>query len=398
MRFIKYILIVFISISFSSEAQVLLQDYKVLNKPHGKEIFFLKKGVDFFSVPKEYDDPWTEIYVECYVQYADTVGGKLKKGTVLYNYYGDSIGYVISPIEFDYKCFNHMHSVEPEMKLISFSGFIEEELEGDFFSHISQFEICDSCMSSIKYFRSASGQLYRIIDNCNIKIEWYDEQEIYIKEHLQTITLFGADRDLYKMDVEVVLNPGTDSIRIINMSSDGYEFTQSGEFMYFTEYPGTGTSDIHHQHSFETGECIMSFQGPKRMIRDSEYKEVLFLGYSYHRSGRWSSKRIGDIVVSNSTARIYSKVLCCNNPEIQEKIFMFEPEIVFKTHNFKDEISKDSTTFIIHEENKCPSDFKNIGFTIKLPSSIDDLILEFQFRDGELYIIENYQDAFYLED
>lgn len=396
MRTIIILFVLAFSISFSSEAQVLLQDYKVQNRPHGKEIFFLKKGVDFNSVPKEYDDPWTEISVECFVQYADTVGGKLKKGTVLHNYYGDSIGYIISPIEFRYRWF-YGNGEEPEMQLINFSGFIEEELEGDLFSHIQKYEINDSCTSRIEYFRLASGRLYRILDNCNIWFAMHDEY--YVKENLQTITLFGAAHDLYKMNVEVVLNPGTDSTRTINMSSDGYEFTQSGEFMYFTQFLDPVGPRVHYQHSFLTGEKIMSFQGPVRMIRNEASSETLYLGYTAYEPNMWTAKTVGVIAVSNSRECIYSKKLKCSDPVLREKVLPFDPRLDFKVHNFKDEISKDSTTFIIHEENPKPSDLKNIGFVLTLPGAWGkDIDLEFQFRDGELYIIENYQDAFYLED
>ena len=399
MRFTKHLLIVFLLFSFTAEAQVLLQDYKVQKRPHGKEIFFLKKGVDFSSIPKKYDDPWTEIELICYIKHEDAVESKLNKGTVLYNFLEDSIGYIIAPVEWKKSDRYLMFTPSHPMQCVLLNGYIDEEIAGDgLFRSRGEYIFQDSCVSSIRQYIETDGQPCQITNNCTIYTTYLLGRTVTVKEHLETLLIHGAADNLYYMTVEMRWWSADSIVRKV-ISADALAFSTYKDLIYLTE-EGIGIGPhFNHQYCLETGERIMTFQGNPRLISDESNTETLYLGYCVNYEGFRKSNFIGSIYVSNDEELIYSRKIFCDIEEIAKKVLYFEPKIKFVLKSKNDHLFYPESELTLGSTSARPSDLSGFGFILTIPyESIDGIDLEFQFRNGELYLIKNYQDAFYLED
>jgi hypothetical protein len=124
-----------------------------------------------------------------------------------------------------------------------------------------------------------------------------------------------------------------------------------------------------------------------------------FIGYY---SGYWFGEESvpGTLTFTDGTRVFLKKNIICNNPEIAKKLIWTDPVIKFKPKYINDEVSKyDSLLFVLNSKPNCSTvdcltDFSIVLYLIETG---EDISLELEFRDGDVFIVKNYMDAFELK-
>ncbi|MPM07036.1 hypothetical protein SDC9_53340 [bioreactor metagenome] len=408
----SFVLIIFIFISAIGFSQIVSfnETTQLLNKPHGKPLFQINAGVEYNYYYPGYADVWREIYVSCYAKKSDINKNIIASGSVLYDYKNDSIGCVLqkcscsSSISYLIDCENPDTA---QFTMVGLNGYIEDEKlqNNQTVSEIINLNngFADSCQSRIIDYRNTIGVRFSIVENCEIKFPFIkqenDYKQILVKEKTKTIMPYGnADGDFRSMVVEIVLDYDTDNPKIFVISNEAYECVFDYDQILFTERNWSAGPDHRYQYSVTTFEPLMEFLGQVYKVKLPKSNITGFIGYY---SGYWIGEESipGTLTFTDGSRVILKKNIVCNNPDIASKLMWTDPIIEFKPKNNKDEVSPyDSLLFVLNSKQNCTGVdcLTDFGIILHLTETGEDISLELEFRDGDIFIVKNYEDAFEL--
>lgn len=382
----------------------------LLNKPHGKPIFRINAGVEYDYYDPDYVDVWREISVSCFARKSDINKNIIASGTVLYDYKKDSVGCILqkcicsSSNCYQIGCENPDTAV---FALVGLSGYIEDEKlqSNQTVAEINNVNngFADSCQSRIIDYRNTIGVRFSFIENCDIKfpfIKQGDEyRQILVREKTKTLMSYGnADGDFKSMVVEIVLDYDSDHPKMFKISNEAYECVFDYNQILFSERNWSAGPDHRYQYSVTTFEPLMEFLGKVYKVELPNSNITGFIGYY---SGYWIGDESipGTLTFTDGTHVLLKRKIICNNPDIASKLMWTNPIIEFKPKNNKDEVSPyDSLLLVLNSKPNCTTVdcLTDFSIILHLTETGEDISLELEFRDGDIFLVKNYQDAFEL--
>ena len=383
---------------------------QLLNKPHGKPVLQINAGVEYNYYYPGYADVWREISVSCYAKKSDINKNIIASGSVLYDYKNDSVGCVLQKCSCSSSNSYLIDCENPDtaqFTMVGLSGYIEDEKlhENQTVSEIISLNngFADSCQSRIIDYKNTIGVRFSIVENCDIKFPYIrqgnDYKQILVKEKTKTLMPYGnADGDFRSMVVEIVLDYDTDHPKKFVISNEAYECIFDYDQILFTERNWSAGPDHRYQYSVTTFEPLMEFLGQVYKVKLPDSNITGFIGYY---SGYWFDEESvpGILTFTDGTRVLLKKNIICNNPEIAKKLIWTDPIIKFKPKYINDEVSKyDSLLFVLNSKPNCSTvdcltDFSIVLYLIETG---EDISLELEFRDGDVFIVKNYMNAFQL--
>ncbi|KAF5048975.1 hypothetical protein DSECCO2_444580 [anaerobic digester metagenome] len=411
MKKIILLFVLFISTAGFAQINSFSKTTQLLNKPHGKPVLQINAGVEYNYYYPGYEDVWREISVSCFARKSDLNNNILSQGSVLYDYKKDSIGVVLQKT---YCATDNCYYIGCEeldsslFTLVDLKGYVEDEFlqKEQSVSEIINLNngFADSCQSRIIDYKNTIGVRFSIIENCEIKFPYIrqgnDYRQILVREKKKTLMPYGnADGDFRSMVVEIVLDFDTDHPKMYVISNEAYECVFYYDQILFTERNWSAGPDHRYQYSVTTFEPLMDFLGQVYRVKLPDSNVTGFIGYY---SGYWFNGESvpGTLTFTDGTRVLLKKNIICNNPEIASKLIWADPIIEFKPKNNIDKVAPyDSSLLVLNSKESCQTAdcLTDFGIILYLTETGENISLELEFRDGDVFIVKNYMDAFELK-
>lgn len=411
MKLFTFLVSMLISIVGFSQINSFNETTQLLNKPHGKPVLQIIAGVEYWHHDPGYEDVWAEIEVPCFVLKSALNNSTVEKGSLLFDFKGKIIGTVL----FNTKCntepntFGCYKSVPDSMHYIWLTGFIEKEKlsKNVNLSELMKNNIgySDSCISISRVFTfyNTAGEEQKVQEDIRtfytILKNDKTTKKVRVNEKRTTLTQFGADGDFKSMTVEIIQDYDTDHPQSFIISNEAYECVFDYDQILFTERNWSAGPDHRYQYSVNTFEPLMEFLGQVYKVQLPKSNITGFIGY--YPGYLFGEESIpGTLTFTDGTQVLSKRKIICNNPDIASKIMWTNPIIEFNPKNNKDKVSQyDSLHFVINSKESCKTAdcLTDFGIILHLTETGEDISLELEFRDGDVFIVKNYMDAFELE-
>ncbi len=384
---------------------------QLLNKPHGKPVLQINAGVEYNYYYPDYADVWREISVSCYAKKSDINKNIIASGSVLYDYKNDSVGCVLQKCSCSSSNSYLIDCENPDtaqFTMVGLSGYIEDEKlqNNQTVSEIISLNngFADSCQSRIFDYRNTIGVRFSIVENCEIKFPFIkqgnDYKQILVKEKTKTLMPYGnADGDFRSMVVEIVLDYDTDNPKKFVISNEAYKCEFDYNKILFYEYNWSAGPEEKYLYSVSTFNQLFNFHGDLYSVMIPETEIIGFIGYLPNPYER-DSIYYGNLCFATPNRVLLNKQIICRNKELVEKLTCFDAKIKFVAVNKNDAVSNyDSTLFLLKSKSSCAMENCLTDFRIIMSMGYDlyDISLELEFRDGDVFIVKNYLDAFELK-
>lgn len=379
----------------------------LLNKPHGKPIFQINAGVESWVIEPEYADVWREIEVSCYIEKKNIYDSFILTGTILYDYRGDSIGVILNKTLCDTSRSPFLTEYQRSIgqTQIVLTGFIEEEKLVNISRENTQNQnrrLEDSCICKVFSFKTNSGESLIIREDCREYITQLkhgcENENVLVKELKKTTTYFAAASDYTSMIVQITRDYDTDHPQTFVISNDAYKCSIDKNLILFSEYNWSAGPQEEYQYSVSTFKQIMNFHGKLRSVNIPKSNIAGFIGYlpkpDYH-----DSLYSGVLTLTSPEEVLIKKTIVCNNKELDSQLTYFDARMKFVMKNELDKVSVlDSTTLILNSKSGCASKdcLTDFGLILYLGYEGEAISIELEFRDGDVFLVNNYQDAFEL--
>lgn len=409
MKKIIILLVFFISTVGFAQINSFNETTQLLNKPHGKPVLQINAGVEYWYHNPGYEDAWAEIEVPCYVLKTAVEESAVLKGTKLFDYTGNYIGIVLNNTKCnaEYPWHGPSKSCPDSLRKISITGYVEEEKVNEkvIISEIMKTNkgVGDSCVSREYVFYNTLGEPQKIQENCNMYFTWIGSgpspnEEICVKEKTTTLSLFGADCEFRSMTVEIIKNFATDQPKSYFISQDAYKCEFNYNKIVFYEYNWSAGPEEKYLYSASSFKKLMDFHGDLYSVMIPETEITGFIGYLPNPYEQ-DSTYYGNLCFATPDRVVLNKQIVCRNKELVKKLTCFDARIKFVPVNKNDAVSNyDSTLFLLKSKSGCAMENCLTDFRIIMSLGYDmyDISLELEFRDGDVFIVKNYMNAFQL--
>lgn len=408
-----FLLSVFISTVGFSQIYSFSETTQLLNKTHGKPVLQINAGVEYRRIKNEKDSSWTKIIVPCFIKQTDIQNKELPKQAVLLNCNGDSIGISLQKINIDTfqyaNCINELHY--SDYKFADLVGYIETtqlpesypvaELQKDPDSY------SDSCVSRIYKAVNTEGVEIVVNEDCRLYFEILyvnnSFERVLIKELKTTTSYFTVDTKDVKIKLSITKNFDTDYAETHEITSDSYECEFKNNTIIFKESKWYAPA-YYHMYSHSTFKEIMKYQDQLFTLEipgsgNNKPNRTAYIGYFFNFQNR-DQEFNGTITLTDGQTVLNHKTILCKNPELAKKMYCCTSKLEFIPLNSEDEVfSQDPTTLMLTSkignwDADCFSDFR---IKLYIVGSGEHISLELEFRDGDVFIVKNYMNAFELE-
>lgn len=386
---------------------------QLLNKPHGKPVLQINAGVEYWRIRNENDSSWTKIIVPCFVRQSEIQKKELLKHAILYNCNGDSIGISLQKTNIDSfryaMCIDQPHS--SDYKFTDLVGYIETaqlpvsypitELQKDPDS------FSDSCVSRIFSTRNTEGVAIEISEDCRMYFESLflnnKFEGVLVKETKTTTSYFTADTKSVKMKLSITRNFNTNHPETHEITSDSYECVFKDNTIIFTESKWYAPA-FYHMYSPLTFKELMKYQDHLYTLEipNSEANRTnrkAFIGYFINFKNR-NQNFSGTITLTDGQSVLVQKNILCTNPELADKMYCCTSKLEFIPVNPEDIVlDQNPATLLLKSKtgNHDADCFSGFRIKLYLVDSNEDISIELEFRDGDVFIVKNYMDAFELK-
>ncbi len=413
MKLFSVFVFTLISIVGFSQIYSFSKTTQILDKPHGIPVLQLDAGVEYWRIKNEKDSAWTKIIVPCFIKQTDIQNNEVQKQAMLFNCNGDIIGISLQKINIE--TFQHSYCINlnnsPDFKFADLVGYIETaQLPGSY--PIAELQkdpdsFSDSCVSRIYKAVNTDGVGITVIEDCRLYFELLkldnNLETVLIKELKTTTEYFTVDTKDVKMTLSVIRNFNTDHPEIHEITSDSYECVFKDNTIIFTE--SKWYAPAHYQmYSTLTFKEIMKYQEQLYTLEipgsgTSKPNLKAYIGYFINNNNR-EQDFSRTITLTDGQTVLTQKTILCTNPEVENKIYCCTGKIAFIPIHPEDEVfSQDPSTLMMKSKaGNCYADcFSDFRIQFSLPSVGEDISLELEFRDGDVFIVKNYMDAFELQ-
>jgi len=405
--------LVFTLISFVGFSQInsFSKTTQILDKPNGKSVFEVNSGVEYWYYDHGNEDACAEIEEPCFILKSALNNSIVEKGSFLFDFQGKVIGTVL----FNTKCntkpntFGYYKSVPDSMYYIWLTGFIEKEMLS---KNVNLSEImknnkglCDSSISISRAFtfNNTAGEEQTVQEDNSTYYALLNNgkstKKVRVNEKRTTLTQFGADGDFKSMIVEIIQDYDTDHPQSFYISNEAYKCDFNYNRIVFYEYNWSAGPEERYLYSVSTFKQLMNFHGDLYSVRIPESETTGFIGY-LPNPDEWDSTYYGNLCFATPEKVLINKKIICRNKKLVDSLTCFDAKIKFVPLNKSDAVSKyDSTTFLLNSKWGGKIDIFLTDFRIIMYLDYDgeNIPLELEFRDGDVFIVKNYKDAFELQ-
>ncbi|PKP03384.1 MAG: hypothetical protein CVU11_08595 [Bacteroidetes bacterium HGW-Bacteroidetes-6] len=383
----------------------------LLNKPNGKPAFQINAGVEYWYHYPSYEDVWAEITVPCFVLKTSVTDSSVAKGSILLDYNGKNIGIVLNNTKCNIKpsIFTYSQTVPDSLFYIWLKGFVEKDKIN---TNVNINEImknniglCDSSISISRVFTfyNSVGEPQTIQENNRIyfaKIgkDLSSRENVIIKEKITTTTLFGACCDYRTTKIEIIKDYNTEHPQSFIILNDGYKCDISYDKIIFYEYNWSAGPEERYLYSVSTFKQLMNFHGDLYTISTPNSNIEGFIGYKPVPK-EWESTYTGYLYFATPEKVLINKKIICRKKELIDKLTIFDAKIRFVPLDNRDVVCNyDSTRFILNSKSGCENETCLTNFRIIMSLGYDmyNIPITLEFRDGDVFLVKNYQDAFEL--
>jgi len=409
MKLFYVLVFTLISIVGFSQIYSFSKTTQLLDKPNGKAVFEVNAGVEYYGSIQKEGDLYSETSVPCYVQKTAIKNSSIEKGTILFDYTGSRIGIVLRNTPCDDQDGYAFSEYHPDsLQIISLTGFIEIELVNkkaqikDVMKNKTG--IGDSCVSRVFTYYNTIGEKQTIEENCKTYITWVRnnqyEEELLVKEKTITYYFLCDIGDFKTMSVEIIKDYNTDHPQSFFISNDGYKCDFDYNKIVFYEYNWSAGPEMRYLYSISTFKQLMTFHGELYTVTIPETNLAGFIGYLPVPNFR-DSTYCGNLYFATPEKVLINKKIICNKKELVDSLTFFDSKIKFVPLNKYDAYEYNSSTrFILKSKMGCTMENYLTDFRIIMSLGYDDLFeipIELEFRDGDVFIVKNYMDAFELQ-
>jgi len=408
MKLFSVLVFTLISIVGFSQIYSFSNTTQILDKPNGKAVFEVNAGVEYWGDGRKEVALYAEIRVPCYVQKTAIKNSSLEKGTILFDYTGSRIGIVLrnTPYQDGY-AFSEYHP--DSLQIISLTGFVEKEKlsKNINLSEIMKNNIglCDSSISISRAFtfNNTAGEEQKVQEDIHafyaILKNGTTTKKVRVNEKRTTLTQWGADGDFKTMTVEIIQDYNTDHPQSFIISNEAYQCDFNYNKIVFYEYNWSAGPEERYLYSVSTFKQLMNFHGDLYSVQIPESETIGFIGY--WPCPNWTdSTYYGNLCFATPEKVLINKKIICNNKNLVDSLTCFDAKIKFVPLNKSDAVSKyDSTTFLLNSKWGGKIDIFLTDFRIIMYLDYDgkNIPIELEFRDGDVFIVKNYMDAFELQ-
>ncbi|MGD9492839.1 MAG: hypothetical protein AB7V36_05750 [Bacteroidales bacterium] len=413
MKIIIILFVFFINTIGFAQINSFSKTTQLLNKPHGKPILQINAGVEYWRIKNENDSSWTKIIVPCFVKQSEIQTKELSKHTVLFNCNGDSIGICLQKNNIDtfrHACCVNFHN-SSDFKFADFVGYVETaHLPG--FYPIAELQkdpdsFSDSCISRIYNAVNTEGVEITVNEDCRLYFELLNMDNnlelVLVKELKTTTSYFTVDTKDVKMTLFIIRNFNTDHPEIHEITSDSYECEFKNNIILFKESKWYAPAH-YHMYSTSTFKEIMKYQDQLFTLEipgsnTSKPNRKAYIGYFINYKNRDQAFN-GTLTLTDGQTVLNHKTILCANPEVAGKIYCCTGKMQFIAIHPDDEVfSQDPSTLMMKSKTgNCDADcFSDFRIHFSFLSEGETISLELEFRDGDVFIVKNYMDAFELK-
>jgi|GEM_PF-1850674 len=386
---------------------------QLLDKPHGKPVLQINAGVEYWRIKNENDSSWTKIIVPCFVKQTDIQNNEVQKQAMLFNCNGDIIGISLQKINIE--TFQHSYCINlnnsPDFKFANLVGYIETaQLPGSY--PIAELQkdpdsFSDSCVSRIYNAVNTEGVEITVNEDCRVYFESLflnnKFERVLIKERKTTTSYFTADTKGVKIQLSITRNFDTDHPETHKITSDSYECVFKDNTIIFTESKWYAPA-FYHMYSPLTFKELMKYQDHLYTLEipNSEANRTnrkAFIGYFINFKNR-NQNFSGTITLTDGQSVLVQKNILCTNPELADKMYCCTSKLEFIPVNPEDIVlDQNPATLLLKSKtgNHDADCFSGFRIKLYLVDSNEDISIELEFRDGDVFIVKNYMDAFELK-